>query len=475
MDKRGVKMDVSKNLFKSSLIYFVGQVLSKIISFLLLPLYTNYISTTDFGYYDLSISVLGVVVPVIFMEIWTATLRFSLERKTDQEKRLVINNTMMIAGTSLLLYSFIFAIAAFVFKFDLPIWIYLYSFIWICQLFLLSVSRVFGKNALYASSGVISVLFNAVVTVIAVYVTNGNIVSLFLGMIVSMLVQVLIINHSVKVFKEFSFSDFDADLCRTMIHFSLPLCFNSVMYWMLEGFNKIVITYFLGLAVTGVYAVGNRISVVLNLIISVFSLSWQETIFKLTDKNEKYSVYNTGFNLLIKSVGSGLVLLLPIISILFPYIVGNEYLSARNLIPFLLLVIFVNALSSLLASCFAAEKDTKGLLASKIVACVVNVITLFSTISFIGFYSSPLALFIANVVGVIVQIKLLEKHIRIIPQYSNIVVFVVTFIISMAVYLSESVILNLIWLAIASIFFCFYLKEFIMKMFGLVKSMIPHK
>ena len=37
---------------KSSGIYFVGTVLTKLISFLLLPLYTSYISPADYGTYD---------------------------------------------------------------------------------------------------------------------------------------------------------------------------------------------------------------------------------------------------------------------------------------------------------------------------------------------------------------------------------------------------------------------------------------
>lgn len=76
-----------KNLFKTSIIYFVGQILSKVMWFILLPLYTHYVSAEDYGYYDLAISLMNVIIPVIFMEIWSGSLRFSLE-KDDEEKKL---------------------------------------------------------------------------------------------------------------------------------------------------------------------------------------------------------------------------------------------------------------------------------------------------------------------------------------------------------------------------------------------------
>lgn len=467
-------MNISKNLFKSSIIYFVGQVLSKIISFLLLPLYTNYISTSNFGFYDLSISILGVAVPVLFMEIWTGTLRFSIEQKTDKEKRRVINNSMIIGMISYLLYTFIYIVAAYVFKFDLPIWIYVYSFIWVQQLFLLSVARIYERNALYAYSGVVAVFFNAIITTVAVLLTDGSVESLYIGMIISMLIQVLIINRRFKIFSNFHLKDYDSDLCKVLVRFSLPLSLNSVMYWMLEGFNKLVITLVLGIAKVGIYAIGNKISVILNLVITVFNLSWQETIFKITNNEEKEIVYNIGFNLLIKIVGAGLVVILPMISLMFP-IIGIEYISARNLIPFLLLVIFVNAVVYLLASCFAAEKNTRDSMIAKIVSCVVNVIVLFSTINLIGLYSSPIAMLFANLAGIAVQIMLLKKHIVIKPNYTYIFLFVVMFSISTIIYLTEIMWMNLGWLVISGIFYCFYLHDFINKIIKLVVGMLPVK
>ena len=468
-------MSISKSLFQSSVIYFIGQILSKIISFLLLPLYTNYINTSDFGYYDFTVSLLGVIVPVIFLEIWTGTLRFGVEKQDECGKSKVINNTMILGMGSLVLYSIIYVVFMSLFPFELPLWIYLYSFFWVIQLFLLSVARVYGKNVLYASSGVISVFFNAAVTILVVMLTNGSIISLYLGMIVSMIVQIIILNHSFHIFSKFRFSDFDKDLCKELIRFSLPLSFNSIMFWMLEGFNKYIIKIYLGLSSVGIYAVANRLSYILTLIISVFSLSWQETIFKISDKETKEAVYNQGFHMLFKVMGAGLVVLLPAIAIMFPYIIGNDYAQARNLIPWLLLSVYANAMVNLLSSCFAAEKNTKDAMIARTISCIINVVVLFSFIDCIGLYASPIALFLANSIGMIVLLMLIKKHVRITLLPSQVMVFITMFIISYFVYTNCSTFVNLGWLLFSAIIYCIYLKDFIISVLKLAKDMVFRK
>lgn len=469
-------MSVANNLFKSSIIYFIGQVLSKIIAFLLVPLYTGFINKGDIGYYDLTITILGIVVPVMFLEIWTGLLRFGLEQSDEAGKRKVTNNALLVAFIALGLYSITYLAAAMVFQFRLPVWIYVYSILWIFQLLILGITRAYGANTLYAVSGVVSVFFNAAVTIIAVMLSDGNVFSLYAGAAVSMAVQIVIINHKFHVLRNFTFRDYDPVFMKTLIVFSLPLSLNSVMYFMMEGFNKVVISYMLGDETLGVYSIGNKVSVALNLVISVFSLSWQETIFKIESREEKEVVYNTGFNLMVKIVGMGVVVLLPIISIIFPYFVlGEDFQTSRNLIPFLMLVIFANALTSILASCFVAEKDNRGNLIAKTVSCLVNVVVLFSLINHINFYASAIALLLANATGIIIQLRLLKKHIVIRPKYSYLFIFIVMFSISFCVYLTDNILMNLIWLLISGFFCLFYLKDFIMKLLALTKGFVVER
>lgn len=461
-------MNIADRLFKTSLIYFIGQIFTKLISFILLPLYTNYVNVSDYGYYDLSISLLSVVIPVIFMEIWTATLRFSLEKEDDKGKTLVVNNTLILSFISFIIYSIIYYLTFLILGFNQSIWIFLYSIFWVLQLIYLSITRTYGKNVLYASSGVISVAVNTFVSIMAVFMLNGDISALYIGMIASFVIQVIIIEIKLPVIRKFKISDFNAILCMELIKFSLPLSFNSVINWLLEGCNKLIIVKILGSVANGIYAIGNRLSTVLNLLVSVFLLSWQESIFRITDADEKKAVYNLGINNFLKVIGGCLVLLLPIISIVFPFLIGEEYRIVYGLIPFLLLSIFANALCSIISPLFAAEKQTKYSFYSKIIMSITNLIVILSSIKVIGLYSSPIALIAANIIGIIVQLKMANKFVEITLKLNNIFFFITMFILTTSIYYINNNFLNIIWFLISVVIYFFYLKEFIKEILNLI-------
>ena len=463
-------MKMSERLFKTSIIYFIGQVFTKLISFILLPLYTNYVAVSDFGYYDLAISILGVVVPVVFLEIWTGTLRFSLEKEDDEGKRKVVNNSIIIAGGCAAIYFLLYFVAFIVLRFEQSIYIFLYSVFWVFQLMYLSIARAYGQNALYASSGVISVAVNTFVSIIAVFLLDGDVAALYIGMCASFAVQAVIIDRKTKIVKNFKVSDFDKALCRELIRFSFPLSFNSIINWLLEGCNKLIITGVLGSAANGIYAIGNRLSNVLNLLVSVFILSWQESIFRISNQDEKNRVYNSCINSFTKVVGGCLVLLLPVMKIMFPFLIGTEYREVYGLIPFLLLAIYMNALCSVVSPLFAAEKQTKYSFYTKIVMAATNLIVILSTIGKIGLYSSPIALILANFVGLIVQLLFAKKFVVIKMKKSNIIVFVALYIITCGCYFKGNNLINVIWFGVALIWYVFYLRDFIKDIVGILMS-----
>ncbi len=69
-----------------------------------------------------------------------------------------------------------------------------------------------------------------------------------------------------------------SSLVKQLFRFSLPLSVNSVCYWLLTGYNKVVISS-MGTEFNGYFAVATKFSLVLNLLSSCFSMAWQELAF----------------------------------------------------------------------------------------------------------------------------------------------------------------------------------------------------
>ena len=79
-------MNRIKYLMKNSLIFALGTIGTKLINFLLVPLYTNVLLPSEYGIADLVFTLGTFLVPVLILNINEAILRFSLDKESDSNK-----------------------------------------------------------------------------------------------------------------------------------------------------------------------------------------------------------------------------------------------------------------------------------------------------------------------------------------------------------------------------------------------------
>ena len=73
-------------LAKNTVLFAIGNLGTKLISFFLVPLYTNALSTNQYGIIDLIASICTVLVPVLTFNIGESVMRFSLDEDSDYDK-----------------------------------------------------------------------------------------------------------------------------------------------------------------------------------------------------------------------------------------------------------------------------------------------------------------------------------------------------------------------------------------------------
>ena len=76
----------SKYLFKNVGILAISKFSSKLLIFLLIPLYTSVLSTKEYGIYDLIISTVQLVFPIITLNIVDGVMRYSMEKNVDKRE-----------------------------------------------------------------------------------------------------------------------------------------------------------------------------------------------------------------------------------------------------------------------------------------------------------------------------------------------------------------------------------------------------
>lgn len=468
-------MSNAKKFLKSSVIYFAGNILTKLVAFFLLPIYTRLLPSEDMGYYDYSISLLNMLIPVICMEIWSGIMRFMFDSKEKEKKYKAVFNGLIIFLFSLFLYVIVFLVLGLIKDVRLIVLIFLYGFFVMLQNIYGAIARGVGLGQIYALSGIISSLVTAFTNIVLMLGFNLLLEALYIGAIIGFISQIIIIEMKVKVIPNIKFSMFDYAMIKGMLKFSLPLSLNSAFFWFLSSYNRVALTAQLGLSVTGMYAVAGKFTAFMTLVSTSFSLAWQELAYSKGNDKDRGTLYNVASNYYVKFLFAGLLLIVPFISIIFPFLIHENYADAYELVPLYLLATAASIFSSFLGNIFGAEKKTGIIMYSTVIAAIVNVITLHLLINRIGAQAANISLFLGFMTNIVIRIVMLRSVTKIKIDKRILFGFSILFCLSLYVYFVGEVILNIIFVLVVLVLCSFVFKELIQKALSAIKRSILRK
>lgn len=414
---------------KTSGIFLIGSVLSKAITIFMLPLYTNHIPTADMGTYDLSLTYITIATSIFFFDIWVAILRFMYDDKTQEGKSVFVSNGIFIFLCSSILYLLAGLIVSAVADVQYIWLIILYGLCANISNIFTFAARGYGFNKIFAISGIINTCINVGLNLVLILCFSLDYISLYIAAISGYIVQTLYLLLRTKTTKYISIGVVNTPMLKTMLKYSFPLCINSISYWMLTSFNRVIINYYFGDSMNGVYAIGNKFSFVIALLTPCFTYAWQDTAFeRANDTKDSGAFYSKACNLFAKVLLLGMVIMLPLIKVVFPILVKNDYIVAENTVPLFLMVAIISAISTFIGNVFYAIKDTKAIFWSMIVSAVINTALCFPLIKWLGIDGANISIVISFAVNVSIRSIILYKKINFIFNLKSLWIVALIFI-----------------------------------------------
>lgn len=462
---------MSNKLVKSTFIYLIGNVFSRAITFFMLPLYTKYIIPADYGYYEVTLSYLTIVTSVLYLDIWNGILRFMYDKK---DKYNVIYTGFIIFLISTSLYCLTLFLFKMIIGFDSFWLIFLYGiFINITNMYTY-INRGLGNNIVYVFSGLASVIITVISNVVLIIIFKFGYESLYISAILGFLIQIIILELKSKLLSKITKQKMNKQLLKQMIFFSLPLCINSLSYWLLSSFNKVYISESLGNYSAGIYSIAHKFSMILTILLSCFMLAWQETAFSIKTSMKKRGEYFSNVsNKYIKALGCLVILILPAISIIFPYFINIQYNEAKVLIPICIIGTIFSIFSTFLGTTFGNLKKTKIITFSSIIGAIVTVIfTIFLTKSF-GLMGANIALSSGFFVTILIRIFILKKFIPYKININQIFIFSFLLVIYSIVFNMNNW-YNLIAFVFSTIIFILFFKKDLCNIIKLINRRIKN-
>lgn len=435
---------------KSTGIYFVGNVLSKIIVFFLLPVYTSYIPPESMGLYDTGVTIITLFSSMLFLDIGSVILKFSLEKKCDTECAPITNGSLIFV-TSCGVYFVLVTVCCSFFRYEYWGWIIVYGFAYAFNSAVGYVARALHHNTDYAVSGVIQTLLMVAINIVLLVGAGLDYQSLYISFVVSSLVASVYLVFRVNMFKYIDKSCINKIKFFEMFRFALPLCVNSVAFWLLSSSGRLIITYALGPSATGYLSVGNKFTQILYLVSNCVHLTWQETAFTHDNSNEcENGFYSKTFVIYYKTVMfcvAGLILAIKLGLFIFPGFIDSSYDLSVNLIPTALIGTSLAIISQFLGTIFSSLKKTTVIFLSTLAGAVTTVLT---TFLFLGLGRGPesanFSFILGYIVAITVRLILLRKYIRMSFKPQNLLWIVPILLLTVYTYINLEVLFSAVLL-----------------------------
>ena len=448
-----------KYLAKNVGLFSISSFVPRILSFVLIPIYTNCLTTAEYGISDLLTTTVSLLLPFFTLDIQDAVMRFSLDKKYEKSDVFTTALRIIFIGTGLV------CVGAFIAStLKIPGLENSYLFFFVIMYFTTALSnsltmfcRGIDKVNILVVGGILQSVIMLTANILFLVVFKWGLTGYLLANTLGSLVAVFWYFIGAKLHKYITKS-VSEDVLKDMVRFSFPLIFSVTAWWINSASDRYILTWMSGVAISGLYAVAYKIPGILSVFQSVFYQAWSISAVKEFDKYDKdrfisnmYNMVNFGMVFVCSCI---IVLNIPIAKILYT----NDFFNAYKFVPPLLISVVFNAMALFIGSIFTAVKDTKTLSVSTIIGAVINTICNFVFIYYWQAYGAALATMIGYGVVFVMRHIILRKHIKLhLNWWRDILVYAALIAQMSCVYSLEKFSLLQLFFPVLILFF--YLKE----------------
>ena len=453
-----------KYLLKNIGLLTLSSFATKLLSFFLVPLYTNILTTTEYGTYDLFNTTIGVLIPILTLNIQESVLRFALDREYDRKAIVSIATFFLLVSSGIVAVGIgilgVFGIGNFG-KNEL-LYFFLMYFSQALSGIVLAYIRGIDRIADLSVSSVICSIITIGCNLIFLLIFKWGLKGYFLANIIGPFVQAIYLGARAGVQKELDSHKKYRVEKKEMLAYCEPLIANSIAWWVNNASDRYVVIFFCGLAENGIYSVASKIPSILNVFQSIFNQAWTLSAVRDFDSEDKdgffsktYSMYNCMMTILCSMV-------IVADKVLARFLYAKDFYVAWRFVPWLTIAIVFGALSGVIGGVFSAVKNSKIFAQSTIVGAVSNVLLNIILTPLIDALGAAIATTVCYIVVWGMRMLHSKKYIRLRINFARDIVSYFILVVQAIVLLliEKNTVLYSVEIVLFVLVFILYVKEF---------------
>ena len=392
-----------KDLLKEGGLYTLANLLTKGVSFLLIPFYTAYFTPADYGVFDI-LGVFGVFVGNIFtLQLHQGLARYVADPESTENDRILYASTSFLA---VLLLMILFLILAFFFS-DLLIGYLSPNGLLESKTFYLSIAvialnaifyflnvylRFIRKVMLVSLFSFFNAFFGIAFLIYFVLQKDLGVNSFFLPYII--VIPVLIIVQLYVLRKKLRLA-FDLKKFKMLSSYSIPLIGGGIAMVVMNLTDRIFVNDVLGEDKLGIYGIAIKFSTLITVFIAGFSTALGPIVFESHDKKSTKIELSEMFKLFIALSVGGALILSVFSAELIQNFTNEAYFGAAKVLP----IMFFTAIFTgfiMFSPGLQILKKTKFITLLTVIFAVLNFVLNYYTVSRYGILGAATSTLIAT-------------------------------------------------------------------------------
>lgn len=396
----------SKGLLKGTGIYAIGTFGTKILSFLIVPLYTYYVTTTDMGVYDILMSTINLLTPLVTMQISDAAYRWIIQDDGTNKERYIRTTVQVVIFNCCAASLIILVVNQFA---EIPYCLYFCGILVLSRAFqsLQKILRALRHQWLFAFAGIVYTIIFLSLNVLQLCVLKMGMEALFQSAVIAYFVALVFMTIKEPYIRINFFKKPDLKLIKEFYKYSIPLVPNYLNWWVINSSDRYIVLWALGSASNGILAISHKFPTMLQAVLSLFTNSWQDV--SVADGEEKNGAYYTKvFRTYSRLALSVLWPLVPATTIVIQIVMSEAYKISCAYVPFYYMGTVFQSFASFYGVGYLRSKQTGKAFSTSVYGALINAMVNFLLIKSIGLQAASISTFI----GFFIMWLLREKQNR---------------------------------------------------------------
>lgn len=385
-------MSEAKRLIKNTGIIAIGGMATKLVQFLLLPLYTSVLSTAEYGTVDYINTIALFLVPVVSVLMDEALFRFLIDCRSDGERCRAV--TCSCAAMAVGCAVFAVGVSA--------VWAFLQpgNLAWVTALVVAqallqmtgAVLRGFGKTPSYALMNFLASAFTIILNVVFIAAFRWGVTGMLSATVLAQGGAALAFLAREHIWRYIDPKAFDASYATDLVRYAVPLIPNKVSWTIMNMVDRLIIMNVMGASAAGVYAVSYKFPNVMDTVYGFFYQSWKESSARaLGSEGDEVTFYNSVYRALRRFMAAVVLVMTALMPLAYGVLVEGDYDEGMLYVPVLLLATYYSNISGFYGGIFTAHRDTGIMGTTTVVSALLCLVLCFALIPAIGLWGASIA------------------------------------------------------------------------------------